>query len=248
MLTEDRHSMILETVNRNGSVKIGELCTLLDTSESTIRRDLNLLSERGMLTKVHGGAIALGENFSRYENDISKKMKLCVDEKNKIAKFAVTLIEDGDFIYIDAGTTTEKMIDYIPILDVTFVTNAFMNAKKLAQRGFKVLIPGGEIKASTEAIVGADCVAELGNYNFTKCFMGVNGISLSGGFSTPDKNEAAVKKTVIQRSREAYILADYSKFDKITAVKFSDLGGATVITDTHPDEKYLSECSIKEVL
>lgn len=248
MLTEERHSIILEAVNSHGSVKLGELCEMLDSSESTVRRDLNVLAERGMLTKVHGGAIALTESFSRYENNVSTKMSLCIEEKEIIAKYAASLIEDGDFVYLDAGTTTEKMIDYIPSKNVTFVTNGFMNAKKLAQRGFSVYITGGEIKAATEAVVGAECVLAIENYNFTKCFMGVNGISLSGGFSTPDKSEATVKSTAIRHSKEIYILADHSKFDQITSVCFAPLNCGTIITDRAVDGKYLSKATIKEVL
>lgn len=247
MLTEKRHTIILELVNKEGSVKLGDLCEALATSESTVRRDLNILSERGLLTKVHGGAIALNDKFSGYEQDVEKKSALCIEEKTAIAKYAASLIEDGDIVYIDAGTTTEKMIEHIPSKNVTFVTNGFINAKKLAQLGFKVFVPGGEIKPSTEAIVGSECVMNLMQYNFSKCFIGTNGISLSGGLSTPDKNEADVKSTVICRSKEVFILADHSKFDRVTAVEFAALGTGTIITDGPSDKKYSAHANIKEV-
>lgn len=247
MLTEERHTIILNLVNSLGSVKLGELCETLDTSESTIRRDLNILAEKGLLTKVHGGAIALNDNFSRYEQDVEKKSGLFITEKDAIAKYAASLIEDGDIVYIDAGTTTEKMIEHIPSKNVTFVTNGFINAKKLAQHGFKVFVPGGEIKPSTEAIVGAECILSLQQYNFNKCFMGVNGVSLSGGLSTPDKNEAAVKSTVIDHSKNVYILADHSKFDQITSIKFAELNCGEIITDKITDNKYSTRALIKEV-
>lgn len=247
MLTENRHNIILELVNSRGSVKLSELCKTLATSESTIRRDLNILDERGLLTKVHGGAIALNDSFSKYEQDVEKKSSLFIREKTAIAKYAAELIDDGDVVYIDAGTTTEKMLEYIPSKNVTFVTNGFINAKRLAQHGFKVFVPGGEIKSSTEAIVGAECVVSLQQYNFSKCFIGANGISLSGGITTPDKNEAVVKSTVINNSKEVYILADHSKFDQITSVRFAQLCGGQIITDKLADKKYLSKAIIKEV-
>ena len=140
------------------------------------------------------------------------------------------------------------MIDFIPNKDVTFVTNAFIHAKKLAQRGFKVFIPAGEIKLATEAIVGAECVSSLQSYNFTKSFIGANGISLSGDISTPDRNEASVKTAVIRNSRMVYILADHSKFEQITSVSFADLGRVMIITDKLGDKKYLSATNIKEVM
>lgn len=247
MLTEERHSIILDILNRQKSVSLSKLCTMLDASESTIRRDLILLDESGLLTKVRGGAISVAENVSALESNVEEKANMFIEEKTAIAYYAASLIEDDDFIFLDAGTTTGKMIDAIPSKSVKFVTNAFINAKKLAQRGFKVMILPGEIKATTEAVVGSETVIALSHYNFTKCFMGVNGISVRGGFSTPDKNEANVKSTAMARGREIFILGDHSKFGKITSVKFAELNKASIITDKVPDKKYLSETQVKEV-
>ncbi len=248
MLTEERHSIIIETVNRKKNVELNELCDLLDTSESTVRRDLSILHDKGVLVKVRGGAIAVDDSFTSLEQNVDEKAVLFVREKEAIARYAASIIEDGDFVFIDAGTTTEKMIDFIPARQVTFVTNAFVHAKRLVQRGFKVFLPAGEIKLSTEAIIGASCVLSLDQYNFTKCFMGVNGISVAGGFSTLDPNEASVKAAVINNSHTAYILADHSKFDKTSSVKFAYLNKCRIITDRLEDKKYLSETSVKEVL
>ena len=248
MLAEKRHAIILETVNRQKSVNLSELCQLLNTSESTIRRDLTILANMGKLVKVHGGAVSIDDSFFNEESNVEEKSKLFTNEKIAIAKYSASMIDSGDFIFIDAGTTTEKMIDYIPNKDVTFVTTGFINAKKLAQRGFKVYIPGGKIKLTTEAIVGAECVLSLKNYNFTKSFVGVNGISLTSGFSTPDVDEAKVKTAVIENSRTVYILADHSKFDKITSVTFAQLNKAQIVTDKLLDKKYLFKTNIKEVL
>lgn len=248
MLTEERHAMILEAVNQRKSAGLSELCELLNTSESTIRRDLSLLDEKGMLIKVRGGAIALRDSIAANEPDVEQKTGLFMKEKEAIGQFAASLIDDGDFVFIDAGTTTEKMIDHIPEKQVTFVTNAFVHAKRLAQRGFRVFLPAGEIKLSTEALIGTECLMSLAQYNFTKCFMGVNGISMAGGFSTPDPNEASVKAAAINGSRTAYILADHSKFDRVCSVRFAHLNQCSVITDKLEDKQYLAETSVKEVL
>ncbi|MBE5946300.1 MAG: DeoR/GlpR transcriptional regulator [Lachnospiraceae bacterium] len=250
MLTEDRHSIILETVNNNGSATLAELCTLLDTSESTIRRDLAYLDEKGMLVKVRGGAMSAQttDSFTALERNVAEKALLFNDEKMAIAKYAASLIEDGDFVFLDAGTTTEKMIEFIPDKNVTFVTNAFVHAMKLASRGFKVFVPAGEIKVTTEAIVGADCIKSISEYNFTKSFIGVNGISLSVGLTTPEKAEAEVKRAVIVNTRKSYFLADHSKFDKITAVNIAPLSEGKIITDRVENKKYITEASVKEVM
>lgn len=248
MLTEKRYSLILEMINKNGSARIQDLCKILNTSESTIRRDLNALNETGMLKKVHGGAVAVKDNFSLTEHTVEEKKVLYIEEKTAIAKYAASLVNENDFIYIDAGTTTEKMIGFLSSHNIPCVTNGFINAKKLALQGFTVYIPSGEIKASTESVIGAECVNSLQNYNFTKCFMGVNGISVTGGLTTPDSNEAAVKRAAIERSREVYILADHSKFDKITSVKFAALNSGIIITDKLVNNDIALNAEIKEVL
>ena len=249
MLTEERHLVILEQVKQNKSVTLTELCDLLGTSESTVRRDLTTLDGRGLLKKVHGGAVSIEDrSFDIVERDVESKSKLFTEEKIAIAQYAASLIEDGDFCFIDAGTTTERLIDFLPQKDVSFVTNGFVHAKKLALKGFKTYIPAGEIKKTTEAIVGAECVSSLQNYNFTKCFMGANGISLTAGISTPDRNEALVKSTAINRSRIAYVLADHSKFDRIASVTFAQMGSIQIITDKLYNKKFTAKSNIKEVL
>ena len=216
MLAEERHALILDLVNQQGNVKLTELCSRLHASQSTIRRDLLELSEQGLLTKVHGGAISRNERFFPVEHNMEEKANLYIAEKTAIARYAASLLEEGDFVYLDAGTTTEKVIDFIPLKKITFVTNGFLHAKRLAQRGFQVYIPAGAVKAATEAIIGAECVLSLQSYNFTKCLMGVNGISLTAGLSTPDKGEASVKKAAIQASlfsgRPLQIRPDFSHY------------------------------------
>lgn len=249
MLTEERYSVILEKVKQNKSVKLTELCELLGASESTIRRDLASLDEKGLLKKVHGGAVSMDDHaLNLVEQDMEEKSKMFTEEKIAIARYAASLVDDEDLVFIDAGTTTEKMIEFLPDKKVTFVTNAFVHAKKLAQRGFKVYIPAGEIKLTTEAIVGAECVSSLQSYNFTKCFIGANGISLSAGVTTPDRNEASIKTAAVMNSQTAYVLADHSKFDQIAPITFAPLGRVKIITDKLMDKKYLSKADIKEVM
>jgi DeoR family fructose operon transcriptional repressor len=241
MLTEERHSMIIKAVNERASVTIAELSEILNVSASTVKRDLIILANEGKIIKVRGGAMSKNDSFSSVEKNVEEKSAICTEEKNSIAGYAAKLIEKGDFVFLDAGTTTEK------IRDVTFVTNGFIHAKKLAVKGYKVFITGGEIKASTEAIVGAECVLTLKNYNFTKCFMGTNGISLTAGFTTPDVNEAKVKAAAIESSREVYVLADHSKFDEVSSATFAGLGKAVIITDMISNRKYKEAADITEV-
>ncbi len=212
MLTEERFAKILSILERMGSVTVQQLMTELDASESTVRRDLNTLDANGQLVKVHGGAILKNTVYSTIDDEVVHRKEQNREAKDKIARYAAGLITAEDFVYIDAGTTTERMIDYIANRQAVFVTNAIGHAKKLAEHGCKVYILGGEFKAVTEAIVGEEAVFTLDKYNFTKGFWGANGVSRQRGFSTPELKEAMVKRKSMENCRDCYILADESKF------------------------------------
>ena len=182
MLTEQRYEIILGLLREKNSVTVTELKDILDASESTVRRDITALYKAGKLTRVFGGAVALEHTVNAYEPTVAQKSELNTEEKKKIAAYAASLIQPEDFVYLDAGTTTELMIEYITSHQAVFVTNAISHAKRLAERGFTVYLLGGEFKAVTEAIVGEEAVAALEKYNFTKGFWGANGVSLQKGF------------------------------------------------------------------
>ena len=146
MLTEERFAKILSILEHMGSVTDQQLMTELDASESTVRRDLNTLDANGQLVKVHGGAILKNTVYSTIDDEVVHRKEQNREAKDKIARYAAGLITAEDFVYIDAGTTTERMIDYIANRQAVFVTNAIGHAKKLAEHGCKVYILGGEFK------------------------------------------------------------------------------------------------------
>lgn len=238
MLTEERFAKILSILERTGSVTVQQLMTELNTSESTIRRDLTALDAGGQLTKVHGGAILKNTVYSTIDDEVVHRKEQNREAKEKIARYAAGLIKAGDFVYIDAGTTTELMIDYITERQAILVTNAITHAKRLAEKGCKVYILGGEFKAVTEAIVGEEAVATIEKYNFTKGFWGTNGISTKKGFSTPELREAMVKKKSMENCIERYVLADSSKFNQISSVTFAPFESATIITTDMKQEEF----------
>ena len=242
MLTEERFAKILSILEHMGSVTVQQLMTELDASESTVRRDLNTLDANGQLVKVHGGAILKNTVYSTIDDEVVHRKEQNREAKDKIARYAAGLITAEDFVYIDAGTTTERMIDYIANRQAVFVTNAIGHAKKLAEHGCKVYILGGEFKAVTEAIVGEEAVFTLDKYNFTKGFWGANGVSRQRGFSTPELKEAMVKRKSMENCRDCYILADESKFSQISRVTFAPFEKATVITTELKLEIY-KDCS-----
>ncbi|CDE44385.1 transcriptional regulator DeoR family [Clostridium sp. CAG:411] len=247
MLSEERHSVILQLLQERKAVTVTEFTKILGISESTIRRDLNTLAGMGKINKVHGGATVIEEERKTIEENVAEKEVKNVEEKNKIVKYAAGLIRDDDFIYLDAGTTTGKLIDCIKRTKAVFVTNGIFHAKRLTQKGIKVFLLGGELKLSTEAMIGMTALDALKQYNFTKAFLGANGIHEQYGFTTPDPAEAMIKKEVMNRSFMRCVLADSSKFGQISSVSFGNLSQACIVTDRLKNKKYADYTVIREV-
>lgn len=246
MLAQERFDKILELLRKEQSVTVTELTRQLNTSESTIRRDLAALDKQGLLIKVHGGATAVKTVLSA-EEAVTQKSRKHLKEKKRIAEYAAKLVCPGDFVYIDAGTTTEWMIDFLKEYDAVYVTNGIGHARKLMNTGFQVRLLGGEIKAVTEAIIGDDALENLEKYNFTKGFFGTNGVDIKRGLTTPDLKEASVKKKAMNHCKEVYILADSSKFDQVLPVKYGDIENLVIITDRLLNKDYNNLTTIKEV-
>ena len=231
MLTEQRFDIILKLLEERKSITVTELRELLDASESTVRRDITALDKAGKLTKVFGGAVALNHKVTAYEPTVAQKSELNKEEKKKIAKYAASLIMPDDFVYLDAGTTTGLMLEYLAGARAVFVTNAVSHAQTLAKMGIRVYLIGGELKSSTEAVVGSQAMQMIQMYHFTKGFFGTNGITRREGFTTPEANEALVKRTAMEQCLEKYVVSDSSKFGQISAVTFFSFEGAVILTE-----------------
>lgn len=244
---EERASKIISYIESKGTASISELAAALDTSESTVRRDIGRLDELGRLKKVYGGAARIGNSFFTDEFDVETKSGINKELKTRIAEYAAGLIHNDDLVYIDAGTTTLSMIPFIKAPNAVFVTNGIAHAKMLTQAGLKTYITGGQLKLVTEAVVGHDAVRFIEKYNFTKCFMGTNGVDLVRGFTTPDIDEASIKEAAVKRAYVAYVLADSSKFGQVSSVTFAEIGKACIITDSLADDTYKQKTVVKVV-
>ena len=216
MLTEQRFERILERLKVKKSITVAEITEDLGISESTARRDITALDKAGKLTKVFGGAVAAEHTYEMKEPTVAQKVNVRKEEKIKIAQYAADMIGDNDFVYLDAGTSVA-------------------HAQRLAAQGNRVLLIGGELKSSTEAVVGAQAIELLRKYHFTKGFFGTNGITKEEGFTTPDVGEAQVKQTAVQQCQKSYILADSTKFGNISAVTFAPFSGSVILTEETVD-------------
>ena len=248
MLSEKRRNEIVNYLEKHNAATVQELVDALDSSAATIRRDLSALHDERRIVKVFGGATSLNfKEISAAEPSVAEKATLYTEEKMQIAQYAASQIRDDDFVYIDSGTTTLYLVDFITNTKASFVTNGISHAKKLIERGLPTVIVGGKIKPVTEAVIGAQCAEELSKFHFTKAFMGTNGISLKAGFSTPDPDEAIVKSVAVKHSLDTYVLADHSKFDSISPITFAKLRDCIIITDVEADKKYSAETMIESV-
>ena len=230
MLTEERFAKIVKIVNQEGTVTVLELAQAIGISESTIRRDLNQLDKLGRIRKVHGGATAAVLMSDGHERNMQEKYSRNIEEKRAIAAYAATLVHPNDFVFLDAGSTTEQMAEYLEENTAFYVTNGITLAQKLAARGFKTMLLAGRVKASTDAVIGMEAVSSLARYHFTRGFFGTNGITVVEGFTTPDLEEAANKRAAMEHCRQCYVLADNSKFDTLSNVSFGELGKAKIVT------------------
>lgn len=247
MLAEERFREIVKLVNEKKTITVQELTVLLQTSESTIRRDLTTLHNRGALIKVHGGATTAESEPMTKDAELSVRSSLNKEEKTAIGKYAATMIREEDFVYLDAGSSVDVMIDYITEMGAIYVTNSVSHAQKLLKKGARVFLVGGELKAVTEAIVGAEAVEGLKKYHFTKGFFGANGADAILGYTTPDITEALVKEKAMQQCRKCYVLSDSSKINQVSSVTFADFQSAQLITTKLQDESYRKYTNIMEV-
>ncbi len=247
MLAEERWNAILDVVTKQKTVTVQDLTELLHTSESTIRRDLTELDHRKKLIKVHGGATCIDTQYVLTDQSMTEKHQLNSSEKEAIAEYAAGLVTPEDFVYIDAGSTTERLVDCITETRATYVTNSIAHARKLLLKGCKVILPGGEVKPVTEAMIGPETVETLGKFHFTIGFWGTNGVTEDAGFTTPECNEAMVKRISMQQTKHRYVLCDGSKFDRISPVSFGKFEDAVIITDRITDPNYKKFNNIVEV-
>ncbi|MBP9477195.1 MAG: DeoR/GlpR transcriptional regulator [Sebaldella sp.] len=236
MLEIERHEMILKKLEETGKLSYENIENFLNVSIATIRRDVEKLSKKDLLNKVNGGIVS--KKRINFELEVAEKFEENIEEKKKIAKKAAKLVKKGDFIYLDAGTTTYYMIDYLKDKNISVVTNGLMHLDKLLLNNIKTIIVGGEVKPVTKAVAGIEALKNIEKYRFDKSFIGVNGVSIEYGFMTPDVNEALLKEKVIEISNKAYILADQKKFNELSSVKFADIKKCKIITSELKDEVY----------
>ncbi|WP_218925318.1 MULTISPECIES: DeoR/GlpR family DNA-binding transcription regulator [unclassified Gemella] len=231
-----RQKNILSIVNDKNIVTLQELVLICGVSEATIRRDLAYLEDKNFIYRTHGGAAKRSSTRGVESTFDSKKGEYVLDKQNVAKYVSDNVIANGQTIYLDVGTSTYDMIDYLKDKKITVVTNSVYHLRKLSAFKIYTIILGGIVKHSTQAVVGAFALEQLSKYSFDACFIGCNGIDHNFGISTADEQEAYLKKQALSNSKKKYILADVSKFGYRKFQKFADLDDATIISYTVPDD------------
>jgi DeoR family fructose operon transcriptional repressor len=239
MLSDVRHSKIIDLLNSEGSVKVAQLSKTLRVTEKTIREDLEKLEKKGILKRVHGGAILAEEPSSMLP--VFKRRDRQHLEKEQIALAAYPLIEDGQTVLLDAGSTTFELAKLLKHRKLTIITNDTQIAAELVQSNtIDLCILGGFRRKGTFTIVDQSTVAMMKDYNVDIAFIGCTGIDLERGLSILNREETALKKQMLLSSKKTVLLADHSKFERIALVSYARLEDIHVlITDVKTSKPIL---------
>ena len=233
MTPSQRRKRILALVQEAEVLTIDDLVEVMGVSSSTVRRDINRLMDGGEVIALRGGGVQLSEKAS--ELSASAKALLHPVAKTAMARAAADLVEDGDVVYLDSGTSALQLVPLLREKHIQLVTS---NAQvfPLAD-GFEgnIIVLGGDYLPNLGSIVGPMTTGELEQMSFDKAFIGASGCSKRGGVNTFDMREASKKRIVHDRTRRPYVLADSSKFGVDTFYKAIDLAECHIITEAYHD-------------
>jgi DeoR/GlpR family transcriptional regulator of sugar metabolism len=253
MLARQRQALILERVREAGAVRVAELARDLGVSDMTVRRDLDVLHEHGLLEKVHGGAMILS-GLASFEPGFTAKSALQRWEKAAIAAAAADRVEPGMAIGISAGTTTYALAAHVAdVPGVTIVTNSIRVAEVLHRSGRRdqtVILTGGT-RTPSEALVGPFAVSQLRSVHLDQVFMGVHGMDAKAGFTCPNLLEAETDRALIDAGRRLVVLADHTKWGVIGIASIGRLEQADVLIsdpELEPDARALLEEAVGELV
>lgn len=222
LLPAVRKNKIKQLLLENKNVTVVELSDKFSVSEETIRRDLKALENEGVAKRTHGGAV-LAERVSGVVNTNDLK-NIFVESKRTISKLARPLVKNGDCIFLDSSTTSYYVSDGLKDMQLTVVTNSLDILTKLSRfPNINLIAVGGNLSRSRKCFVGINAIKILQNYYFDIALLSCRTLSLSEGVTDSNDEEAEIKRLVSERTRNLVLMADYSKFNKVSFTKVFDL-------------------------
>ena len=246
MNAQKRRQQILEKIGSAGEVEIKQLAAALKTAEITIRRDLNQLSEDGLLYRTHGGAMKV--NPLEFPHRFINKAAVNKEAKDRIARRAAAEIKDGDIIFLDCGSTVFRICQFIQNKKIKVITNSIPIVYELRDSLAAINIIGGEFDPERQAVHGKMAEMHIKKYRAAKAFLGVDGISPNGLFANGEK-EAAMTVALAAQSSFTFLLCDATKINKETYLRFADIDLAdALITDYDISQlKYLKKAGVATI-
>ncbi|CCH80007.1 putative transcriptional regulator, DeoR family [Nostocoides japonicum T1-X7] len=233
-LAAQRHQAILDTLRTRGQVSAAGIAETFGVTHETVRKDLLYLQDRGLLQRVHGGAVPV-ESLS-YEPHVGARTSYA-DEKARIAAAARQFVPESGAVLLDSGTTIAALAEAFPQSpQVIAITNSLPIALALLRRAGTVTTLGGRVRAETQATVDEWALRHLESVRADVAFLGANAFSLEHGLATPDQAEAAVKQAFVESARLRVLLADHSKAGRESVFRYAELADIDVlVTDTGMD-------------
>lgn len=236
MLKEERHQQILNKIKLSRKVLSSNLSIELNVSEDTIRRDLNEMSAKGLIKKVHGGALPIDAKTLTYH----ERSNYNLEEKNSIAKKAVNLIKDGQVIIMSGSTTNLQLAKIIPSdINATIYTYSLPIALQLTEHpSVEIIFIGGKLHKQAQVTIGLDVVSSISQLRADLCFMGTGGINIANGMTEPNWEVSHIKKCMIEASNEIIVLCTKNKINKVKRYPVTPIGKInTIITDESPENQ-----------
>lgn len=230
--TVDRRDKIVKKIQSEGSVRVDELSEEFDVSTVTIRNDLEFFEEKGLIDRTYGGALLRNNVYN--DPSIEEKKKINVNEKKLIGEYAASMINEGESIILDSGSTTREIaLRLEENTNLTIMTNALNIGLELAGlSGLEVMLTGGVLREKSYSLVGPEAESTMQNYYFDTLFLGVDGLDLSNGLTTSNPLEAQLNRKMVERSNKVIAVTDSSKFGRHSFSYICDLDSIdTVITD-----------------
>lgn len=239
MHAHERHKLILDRIAADGAVTVSDLCSALNVSDMTVRRDLKALEEANLVRRIHGGAVA-AEGRS-YEPPFMVRSQEAQAAKHAIAKEAANLIHDGDSIALDVGTTTLALAESLRDKQgLTVITASLPIANVLVDLpNIRVILTGGILRSEEHSMVGDIAEETLSRFHVDKAFVGIGGIDLEVGLTEYNIDDTRTKRSLIQCGQQRILLADSSKFGRRVFASVSPLTEiTTVVTDNNLSNSY----------
>ncbi len=237
----NRYKTIIKAVEVQGTVKVSELAKQLGVTEATIRRDLTQLESQGFVKRVHGGGINV--RGRSYEPTLTLRSTVHAEEKQRIAKCAANLVNEGDFIALDVGSTTFELAScLLSMSNITVITPSLMIAALLVNNpDIHLIIPGGVVRPGETSMIGELSHRAFEIFHIDKLFLGVGGIHPSVGLTEYNWDDTLIKQSMLKAAKQVIALADTSKFDRIATVKIDRLDSLDILVTNHFPSKALGD-------